>query len=218
MPRQDIFRAFIYSAGGFGREVAWLTQSAYADGGAVELKFIEDNPSKIGGEVNGIGIISYAEASRMVQDWKLINAIGNPLTRRKVTEKCLRDGFRFATITHPSCQISKHNHIGPGCIFCAGVIVTVNVGIGRNCNFNLNSTVGHDCKIGDFVSVAPGANIAGCVNIGDEVYVGTGASIINGTQDNPLVIGKGAVIGAGAVVIRDVRPGATVVGIPAREI
>lgn len=47
--------------------------------------------------------------------------------------------------------------------------------------------------------------------IGPDVRVGTGAKILG-----PLKVGAGAVIGAGAVVVEDVPPGATVVGVPAR--
>lgn len=48
--------------------------------------------------------------------------------------------------------------------------------------------------------------------IGDHVYVGAGARVLGGID-----VGDGAVIGANAVVIKDVRPGTTVVGVPARE-
>jgi len=49
--------------------------------------------------------------------------------------------------------------------------------------------------------------------IGDEVFVGTGARILGG-----ITLGRGAVVGANAVVVHDVEPGVTVVGIPARPV
>lgn len=54
--------------------------------------------------------------------------------------------------------------------------------------------------------------------IGDGAYIGTGAVIKQGTPDRPLRIGAGAVVGMGAVVTRDVAPGMTVVGNPARPL
>ncbi len=51
------------------------------------------------------------------------------------------------------------------------------------------------------------------VNIGNDVWIGTKAVVLRG-----VTIGDGAVIGAGAVVTRDVEPYAVVVGIPARKI
>jgi len=72
--------------------------------------------------------------------------------------------------------------------------------------------------MGDFTTLAPGVHISGCVHLGKRVYVGTGAVIINGTQEEPIVIGDDAVIGAGACVIKSVPTGQTVVGVPARPL
>ena len=63
------------------------------------------------------------------------------------------------------------------------------------------------------MTLAPGAKVNGNVTIGDDVYIGAGAIIRQG-----LTIGRGAVVGMGAVVTRDVPPGVTVVGNPARPI
>ncbi len=52
----------------------------------------------------------------------------------------------------------------------------------------------------------------------DQVFVGAGATILNGTPERPITIGKKSVIGAGAVVIRDVIGGDVVVGVPARSL
>jgi acetyltransferase-like isoleucine patch superfamily enzyme len=76
----------------------------------------------------------------------------------------------------------------------------------------------HDCTIGDFVTLAPGALVNGAVEIGDGAYVGAGAVIKQGAAGAPRRIGAGAVIGMGAVVTRDVADGETVVGNPARTL
>jgi acetyltransferase-like isoleucine patch superfamily enzyme len=78
--------------------------------------------------------------------------------------------------------------------------------------------VAHDCIIGDFVTFAPAVKCNGNVIVEDHAYVGTGAIIRQGTPNKPIVIGRGAVVGMGAVVTRSVAPGATVVGSPARPI
>jgi acetyltransferase-like isoleucine patch superfamily enzyme len=87
------------------------------------------------------------------------------------------------------------------------------VRIGNHFHLNLNSTVGHDVVIGDFVTVFPGVNISGNVVIGDKTTIGTGSSILPGVR-----IGSGCFIGAGAVVTKDVEDGQTVVGVPARPL
>lgn len=83
--------------------------------------------------------------------------------------------------------------------------------IGRCFLKNLYAYVEHDCLVGDFVTLWPGAQINNNVSIGDEAYIGAGTIIRPG-----LVIDARAVIGMGAVVTRDVPSGVTVIGNPAK--
>ena len=94
--------------------------------------------------------------------------------------------------------------------------MTSNIEIGVCFQANIYSYVGHDCRVGDYVTLAPCVKCNGNVVIEDHVYIGAGALIKPGTRDNPTVIGRGAKIGMGAVVIQNVAPGAQVFGNPAR--
>ena len=77
---------------------------------------------------------------------------------------------------------------------------------------NTNASVDHDCRIGEFVHVAPGVAICGGVRVGAGTLVGVGARVLPN-----VTIGARAVIGAGAVVVHDVPDGAMVTGVPARQ-
>ena len=77
----------------------------------------------------------------------------------------------------------------------------------------MNSTIGHDSVLDDFVSVYPGATVSGSVHLADGVTIGTGANVLPGVS-----VGAGAFVGAGAVVTGDVDPGVTVAGVPARPV
>ena len=103
-----------------------------------------------------------------------------------------------------------------GNIFAAGVRCTNEIEFGDFIILNLNTTIGHDCLIKDYASVMPGVNISGNVILEECCYIGTGASIINGNADEKLTIGKGSIIGAGSVVIKNIPPKATAVGVPAK--
>jgi len=91
-----------------------------------------------------------------------------------------------------------------------------NISIGKHFHANLYSYVEHDCVIGDYVTFAPGVMCNGNVVVEDHAYIGTGAVIKQGQPGQPLVIGRGAVVGMGAVATKSVPPGTTVVGNPAR--
>jgi acetyltransferase-like isoleucine patch superfamily enzyme len=78
---------------------------------------------------------------------------------------------------------------------------------------NHGTIVDHECTVGKFSHIAPGATLAGNVLIGERVMIGAGANILPGVR-----IGDDAIIGAGAVVTTDVPPRTTYVGVPARQI
>ena len=106
--------------------------------------------------------------------------------------------------------------IGDGGILCANSILTSNIRIGKHFHANIYSYVAHDCVVGDYVTFAPRVSCNGRVVIEDDVYVGTSAILRQGSHAKPLTIGKGAIIGMGAVVTKDVAAGTTVIGNPAR--
>jgi serine acetyltransferase len=103
---------------------------------------------------------------------------------------------------------NRGNVIYPGCRIGTGVK------IGRHVHAQFNSVISHGCRIGDFVTICPGVVLSGEVTVEDDVFLGANSTVIHGG----ITIGKGATVGAGAVVIDDVPPGATVVGVPAKVI
>jgi sugar O-acyltransferase (sialic acid O-acetyltransferase NeuD family) len=204
----------IYGSGGFAREVAWLAEAC----GHHVACFVDDDPSHVGRRLNDIDVVSPDVAAARFADAAIVVAIGNPTARRDVVSRAVARGLRPATLIHPHVERSRWITIGSGAVICAGNILTTNIVIGDHVQINLDCTIGHDVTLDDFSTLAPGVHVSGCVRIGRRAYVGTGATIINGTLDQPLIVGDDAVVGAGACVTRSVEPGTTVVGVPAKPL
>ena len=204
----------VYGAGGHAREICWLAESCPEAG--VVVAMVDDDPAQHGAEVNGIRVFGLEEARRLFPSARMSIAIGSPRHRAEAAARAAAAGFAFASLIHPRSERSRWIEMGEGVVICAGSILTTNIRIGRQVHINLACTVSHDVVLGDFVTLAPGVNIAGRVRVGDRAHIGTNACIINGEPNSPIVIGEDAVIGAAAFVTRSVAAGTTVVGVPAR--
>lgn len=139
--------------------------------------------------------------------------IGAPTARRRIAERCDEAGLVAATLVHPSVTTGARVRLGAGSVLCAGVRITTNIELGRHVHVNLNATIGHDTVVGDFVSLNPLASISGDCVLGSGVLVGVAGVVLNG-----LRVGDDAVVGGSACAVKDVEPGTTVVGVPARPL
>lgn len=203
----------IIGAGGFGREVAWLIEDINKRKSEWNIKgFVDDNESIQGHEINGYKVIGN---TNWLKEQKLyvVSAIGDPIIKKLIIEKLYGSKNKYPVLIHPSVIYSNSVSFGEGSIICSGNIITVNINIGKHVILNLGSTIGHDSKIGDYSTVLPSSNISGCVKIGECVSVGTKAAIIQGVS-----IINNTVIGAGTVVIKDIKESGTYIGVPAKKL
>lgn len=209
----------IYGASGFGREVAWLIKDCIKAGDAYEIiGFIDDDPVKYGQLLNGIVVKGLEDAGVDATQAAVVSGIGDPRVREVTIKKAESAGFSFKSIIHPRVEKSVWIEFGEGTVICAGCILTTNIRLGKHVQINLDCTIGHDVVMGDYTTLAPGVHVSGWVHFGKRVYVGTGAVLINGTEEKPLKIGDDAVIGAGAVVTKSIPQGETWGGVPARPL
>ncbi|RZK36618.1 MAG: acetyltransferase [Pedobacter sp.] len=205
----------IIGAGGFGREVKMLIDQINLINPQFNfLGFYDDGIAK-GTLVNNHPVLGgVADINLASNDLGIVAAIGLPSLKKKLLEKITNPKISFPKLIHPGVIIGTDDvTIGEGTIVCAGSIITVNIKIGAHVIFNLGCTVGHDTIIGDYSSFMPSVNVSGEVVIENEVYVGTGAKIIN-----QLSIGTKTIVGAGAVVYKSLPANCTAVGIPAKPV
>lgn len=200
----------IIGASGHAKDVAWIVESR---GGEWNLRgFLDDDLASAGVKLMGRNWLGRIAAWREVADCAFAVAVGAPRVRAKIVAAMYAEGRpRFATLIHSAAHISSSSKIGQGAMIGPGVTVSVDAQLGAHVIVNAGATIAHDDRIGDFCTIAPQAALSGHVVCEDGVEIGTAAAIRQGTH-----IGRGAMIGMGAVVTRDVGANECVVGNPAR--
>src|SRR5262249_38948294 len=184
--------------------------------GHTVVGFIDDDLRHVGQLLNDIPILELANAAARYRGAFVVGGIGSPIARQQVVGKATASGLVPGVLVHPRVEASNWLSVGDGTVICAGCILTTNITIGCDVQINLDCTIGHDVVLEDHVTLAPGVHVSGCVRVEKSAYIGTGANIINGSAESPLVIGAGAVIGAGPCVPPPIPPRLTAVGVPAK--
>jgi sugar O-acyltransferase (sialic acid O-acetyltransferase NeuD family) len=198
----------IFGTGGFAREVACVLH----DLGRGDQIVAFHEPDEVFRAREVLGVPVRPQSAFEPARHRAVIGIGNPASRQKVVAE-LPPETVFDTLVHPTAVISQWVELGAGSVICAGAVLTCQITIGKHCQLNLNTTVGHDCTFGDFCTVAPGTNISGNVDFGTRIDVGTQAAF-----RQHLRICDDVVIGMGAVVVRDIIEPGTYVGVPAKKV
>lgn len=189
---------YIYGNGGHGKVVRGIVQSIFPN---LIPEMVDDNSS--------IGL-TLPEVDIQNGEWLI--GIGDNLTRKKIVNKIILAGgqFLYAAIHSASMiPVAAMNQIGEGTVCCAGSWIGPDSIIGEHCIINTSATVDHDCKLGDFVHIAPGVNLCGGVEVGDLTLIGVGASVIPGIK-----IGRNCIIAGGTSINQDIPDNVLVAGNP----
>ncbi len=210
-------RLAIVGAGGFARELRWLVSEINSSAEKFEFSgFVVSDLERLGSrdsQDSVLGDFSVFSSSRLTFD-AIALGIGSPKVRVDMAREIrrLNPNLEWPALVHPSVKFDAATcEFQEGAVVCAGVIATVHVTVAPLALVNLACTLGHETVVGAGSVLNPTVNVSGGARIGERVLVGTGAQILQ-----YLAIGDDAVVGAGAVVTRDVASGQTVVGVPAR--
>lgn len=202
----------IFGASGFAREVKDIALNL----GYRKVVFIEKDKTNI----DSFEVVSeYQLEFLSKQDYKFIIGIGNTKIREEIKSRF--PNLNYVNLIDPTAtfgydQLNKINSKAGNIVF-AGVRMTNNIEVGNFGIYYLNCTVAHDCVIQDFVTICPGANISGNVKLLAGSYIGANACILQGKSiTEKMIIGKYAVVAAGAVVTKNVSDHKIVRGIPAK--
>ena len=211
----------IFGCGGFGREGIELARETclreHGSDAKFELCFIEHRPAAT--FVDGYPVLSIEQFAQIRDRQRYFNIlIANSDDRVKIAKECETLGLTPFTIRSRTAEVHATATIGEGAVLCQYSLVSANARVGRFFHLNHHSYVSHDCTVGDFVTFAPAVRCNGTVQIEDFAYLGSGAVIRNGMPGRHMRIGRRAIIGMGAIVVKPVPEGVTVVGNPARPL
>jgi len=194
----------LLAAGGLAREVL------AADLPGIEIVgLLDDDPARAGTEIGGRPVLGRIDLARDRPE-RLLVCAGRGAARRGIVERIGAHDDRFVTAVDPSVRIPAGCTVGAGSILLAGTVLTADVSIGRHVVAMPGVVLTHDDVIADYATLAAGVRLGGGVQVGESAYLGMSVAV----RQN-LRIGSDALIGMGAVVLGDVPPGETWVGVPA---
>jgi sugar O-acyltransferase (sialic acid O-acetyltransferase NeuD family) len=168
-------------------------------------------------EINHIPIVGSLEEDatyieKLGKDCAIFVALQQTPTRQRYIQELGSYHLnRFINLIHPSAEIASTAHIGIGNLLDGNAQLSPNVQVGNHCLIHKQVVIGSRAVVDDFVQIGPGSIIGEQVKIEADVFIGAGVTIIPG-----LHIGQGAQIGAGSVVLADVKPQEKLLGNPAK--
>ena len=145
--------------------------------------------------------------------YKALVTLSNSEQRKLIVESMPIKTEYYTFIDKKANILDKNINIGKGSIICAGSILTTNINLGNFSQINLNTTIGHDCKIDDYFTTAPGVNISGNCIIGKNVYLGTNSSV-----KEKITICDNVIIGLNGGITKNIYEEGIYVGVPAKKL
>lgn len=201
----------IIGARGFGRDIFHVAQECRGYNTDFIIKgFLDDKPDALNDFKNYPPIIDTVENYNIQKDDVFICALGDVASKKKFSVIILEKGGEFISLIHNVSSINETAKIGKGCIIRYNALIACEAVIGDFTTIQSMSIVGHDAKVGKWCYIDSFSDIGGGAELEDEVTVYPNAVVHPRKK-----VGEGAVVGAGAVVIRNVKNNTTVCGNPA---
>lgn len=203
-------KSVIIGAGTYGEVYLAYLQEA----GVEIVGFLDDNPHSP--TIKGIPVLGGIDILPKLKDKYGIENVYCPLGNNKLRVKFLRRakelGYNTPNYIHPSVIISPNVKIGEGVYILLGTTIMPYTVIGNYTMISMGVHLAHHTTLEEGVFLSTGCNFGASIIAHKYAYCGISSTIMTGIKE----LGEDCLIGAGAVVIRDVEPKAVVTGVPAK--
>jgi len=206
----------ILGTGAFARELYWLAQESIGFGTEWDIKGYLDGAVPMDEteyKKLPLPVLGIYDSYEIKKDDVFTCGVGSPNIRKDFIEKIEKKNGVFINIIHKTANIHGNVKLGKGIIICPFVFVQNYATIDDYVLLNNTSGVGHDVHIGKYSCLMAYVELCGFVEVGQEVYFGSGARVLPKGK-----IGNNVFVGAGSVVLKGVKTGKKVFGNPARVI
>ena len=207
MPNKQVV---IIGAGGHAKVIADIVEKSNDQ----IVGFLDDNLPKNTTIIKNYKVIGDFDnrftISILNDNIEFITALGDNKKRKEIANT---PNIKFYTAIHPSAQIGLDVEIGEGTVIMANSVINSSAKIGKHSIINTGAIVEHDNNIEDFVHISPNVALGGTVKVGECTHIGIGATV-----KNNITICNNCIIGAGAVVVKNINKEGIYVGVPVKLI
>lgn len=206
-------KSIIIGAGTYGEVYLAYLQEA----GVEVMGFLDDDPKCEGKKVRNLPVLGKVSDLERIGKSLEVEAVycplGNNKFRVKFLEMARKLGFVTPNYIHPSVKIAPDVRIADeGVYILQGSELMPFVTLEKDVMISTGANIVHHSYLSQGTFVSNGVNFGANVYSEKYAYCGMGCTIMTGVH----TLGEDCLIGAGAVVIRDVEPKAVMAGVPAK--
>ena len=209
---QHNYRSLIIGAGTYGE----VYLSYLKEEGVNVIGFIDDNPELVGTLICDCPVLGTRSDLNAIKEKYSIDAVYCPIGDNKLRVQFLEEasaiGLKTPNFIHRSVIISPNVRLGNGVYILMGSMIMPYAEIEDYVMISMNVCVAHHSKLKKGVFLSTGCNLGASIIAEEYAYCGISSTLMTGIK----TIGKDSLIGAGAVVIRDVPDRAVMAGVPAK--
>lgn len=206
-------KSIIIGAGTYGETYLYFLREAGVD----IVGFLDDNAQLTGRMVRGIPVLGTTEMLPRLKELYGVEdvycPIGSNRVRVRILEKARALGYQTPNFIHHKALIASNVSMpNEGVYIEAYTNIYPYTTIERDVLICGGSLVAHHCYLSQGTFISAGVNFGASVHADKYAYIGIGSTIMTGVKE----LGENCLVGAGAVVVRDVPACAVVVGVPAK--